>query len=73
MNGRGRTETRRAIPQGLIGTLVTSRSEKRGQLDRGRGGRNGLTGRIFRGRQVLREQVKGENIASAGTGSGGRR
>ena len=48
---RGRVEPRRDRPRGSSGALATSRAVKRGQTDRGRGGRNMLALRCCRSRK----------------------
>ena len=69
-NGGGRTEHRRDNPRGSSGTLATPREAKGGKTNGGRGGRNRLAARGFRGKEGPGKQVEGVKTASAGTGNG---
>ena len=65
--------TQKDEPTGVDRDVTTSRAEKMGRTDRGRGGRNGLAARGCRDRQGPGEQVEVGKTAIAETGGGGRR
>ena len=58
-NGGGRTDPIRTKQQGLKGAVETSWAAKGGQLDGGRGDRNGIAERGCMCREVPGEQVEG--------------